>query len=307
VTGSYTPSDLLRQYLSEIGRRALLSADDERRLAQTIQEGRAAARELERPGLTSSRRRRLRRTVALGEQARLEFVESNLRLVVAIAAQYRRRHVDLLDLIQEGNIGLVRAVDRFDWRRGNRFSTYAAWWIRQAITRALDTSARSIRLPVHREVENRALARTRQWLESELHRQPTTDELADASGIALERVIDDLQLPEVTMSLSTPTNDDEGRRMIDVLPDPQAESPEARAGERAGRVELHRLVATLPPRLEEIVRLRFGLDDGEPRTRDQVARHLGVSTERVRQLEQRALFRLRTQAPPGVLEQLLAA
>jgi RNA polymerase sigma factor (sigma-70 family) len=308
VAGSEGPSDLTRLYLSEIGRRALLTAEDERRLSKSIHDGRAAARELERSGLTATRRRQLRRTQQLGDQARREFVEANLRLVVAIAGQYRRRNVDLLDLIQEGNIGLVRAVDRFDWRRGNRFSTYAAWWIRQAITRGLDTSARSIRLPVHREVENRALARARQRLEAELHRQPTVDELADASGIALDRVVADLQLPEVTISLSSPTDDNgDGRRVIDVLADPHAESPEARAGDNACRVELERMVAKLPARLAEIVRLRFGLVDGEPRTREQVATQLGVSAERVRQLEQRALFRLRRQAPPGMLEQLLAA
>jgi RNA polymerase sigma factor (sigma-70 family) len=299
------PSDLVHVYLDEIGRYALLTPDDERRLAEAVQRGRAAEAELSRPGLSARRRRQLSRTVAEGRVARQEFVEANLRLVVAIARQYRRRQVELPDLVQEGNLGLMHAVDRFDWRLGNRFSTYATWWIRQSISRALDTSARSIRLPIHREADARLLVRTRERLVADLHRPPTVEELAVASGIPVARVEATLHFPEASVSLSAPLGED-GSELVDVIADPRTRSPEDQAADLAGREELARLVAALPLRLAQVIEWRYGLADGVPQTREEVARRLGVTRERVRQLEQRALSRLRRAASPGLADQLVA-
>jgi RNA polymerase primary sigma factor len=305
MTVTADPSDLVHVYLDEIGRHPLLTAADERRLAEAVQRGRAAEDELCRPGLGARRRRQLRQTVAEGRAARQAFVEANLRLVVAIARQYKRRHGELLDLVQEGNIGLLHAVDRFDWRLGNRFSTYATWWIRQSISRALDTSARSIRRPIHREAEARTLSRVRETLEAQLHRPPTLEELADASGIPVTRVEGTLRLPEASVSLSTPLGED-GSELVDVLADPHAVCPEEETAELATRAELARLVAGLPPRLAQVIGWRYGLTDGVPESREQVARRLGVTRERVRQLEQRALARLRRVASPELIDGLVA-
>jgi RNA polymerase sigma factor (sigma-70 family) len=298
--------DLTRVYFGDIGHHRLLSGDDERQLSQAIQIGLRARRALEEPGLGPARRRQLRVAIARGEQARQEFVEANLRLVVAIARPYQRRGADLMDLVQEGNIGLVRAVDRFDWRLGNRFSTYATWWIRQSILRALDTSSRSIRLPVQRGSESRALARVQDALQAELQRSATIEELAEATGIGLDRVRVDLDLPEATVSLSTPVGED-GGQLGDVLPDPTAVAPDDHTADLDLSADIARLVETLPPRLATLIRLRFGLGDGVPRSREQVARTLGVTKERVRQLEQRALARLRKNASPGLHDHILAA
>ena len=297
--------DLTQVYLDQIGRHRLLTPDDERRLSERVRVGAQAARRLRDPDISPSARRRLGGAIADGEAARQAFVEANLRLVVAVARPYQGRGVDLMDLVQEGNIGLLRAVDRFDWRMGNRFSTYAVWWIRQSILRAFDSS-RSIRLPVHRETERRALARTREALQAELHRPATCEELAEASGIDVARVRSDLVLPEASVSLSTAVGAD-GLQLGDVLPDVQSPAPDDHVSDEDLTADVARLVAGLPSRLGLIVRLRFGLGDGEPRSREQVAATLGVTRERVRQLEQRAIARLRRTASPELLDHILAA
>jgi RNA polymerase sigma factor (sigma-70 family) len=298
-------TDLTQVYLDQIGRHRLLTIEEERRLSRAVRAGAQASRRLGSPDLTPAVKRRLRRTVADGEAARQTFVESNLRLVVAVARPYQRCGVDLMDLVQEGNIGLLRAVDRFDGQMGNRFSTYAVWWIRQAILRAFDTS-RSIRLPVHRETERRTLARVRESLQAELHRPPTIEELAEASGIDLARVRTDLDLPEASVSLSMAVGND-GLQLGDVLPDPSGHAPDDAVTGTDLSTDIARLVATLPPRLATVIRLRFGFGDGEPLTREEVAATLGVTRERVRQLEQRALARLRRSASPELLDHILAA
>ena len=305
MAGARGASDLTQIYLDQIGRHRLLTPDDERRLSEEVRAGAEAARRLHDDDLGPATRRRLRRAVAEGDAARQAFVEGNLRLVVAVARPYQGRGVDLMDLVQEGNIGLLRAVDRFDWRLGNRFSTYAVWWIRQSLLRAFDTS-RSIRLPVHRETERRALARTRETLQAELHRPATCEELAEASGIDPDRVRADLDLPEVTVSLSTAVGAD-GLRLGEILPDQQAPAPDDRVAGDELTGDIARLVAALPPRLAMVIRLRFGLGDGEPRSREQVAAVLGVTSERVRQLEQRAVARLRRTASPELLDHIIAA
>jgi RNA polymerase primary sigma factor len=301
-------TDLTQVYLDQIGRHPLLTIDEERRLSEAVRAGARAARQLRSPGsgdLSPSSRRRLRRAVAEGEAARQTFVEANLRLVVAVARPYQGRGVDLMDLVQEGNIGLLRAVDRFDGQMGNRFSTYAVWWIRQSILRAFDTS-RSIRLPVHRESERRTLARVREALHAELHRPATIEELAEASGIDAARVRFDLGMPEASVSLSTAVGAD-GLQLGDVLPDDEAVAPDDAVAGTDLTSDIARLVATLPPRLATVVRLRFGFGDGEPLTREEVATRLGVTRERVRQLEQRALARLRRSASPELLDHIVAA
>jgi RNA polymerase sigma factor (sigma-70 family) len=307
VAASRGATDLTQVYLDQIGRHRLLTVDEERRLSEAVRAGARAALQLRTPGvhLTPADRRRLRRAVAEGEAARQTFIEANLRLVVAVARPYQGRGVDLMDLVQEGNIGLLRAVDRFDGKMGNRFSTYAVWWIRQSILRAFDTS-RSIRLPVHRETERRTLARVREALQAELHRPATIEELAEASGIDLDRVRSDLDLPEASVSLSTDIGAD-GLQLGEVLPDARAPAPDDHVVGADLAADLARLVGTLPPRLATVVRLRFGFDDGEPRTREEVARVLGVTRERVRQLEQRALARLRRSASPELLDLIVAA
>jgi RNA polymerase primary sigma factor len=281
--------DLVRVYLSEIGQQRLLDRDDEVRLAQAIERGSAAERELADGGRrTAARRRELARQVADGQRARRRFAEANLRLVVSVAKRYRRPGVDLLDLIQAGNIGLLRAVEGFDWRMGNKFSTYATWWIRQAVISEMGDADRTIRLPVHLRAEVFALARARDRLRMELGHEPAIGELAAEVRAPDERIRDLLSLGEETVSLSFPVGECDSE-LVDVIADPEAADPADIAAADVEREEVQGLLTHLGRHQADVIRLRFGLDGKGSRSLAEVGRELGISRERVRQVELRAL------------------
>jgi RNA polymerase primary sigma factor len=268
--GDPSTSDPLKLYVRQIGDGPLLTRDEERELA--------------------------RRKDAGDEQAKRKLIESNLRLVMSITRNYTKAGVPLLDLIQEGNLGLIRAVEKFDYRMGFKLSTYATWWIRQAITRALADQGRTIRLPVHVAEQVRRVMRSRRVLAQKLNREPTTAELAQESGFPEQRVRDLLDLVEDTVSLETPVGDGESL-YGDLIEDTKTERPETTTSEKLRRVELARALARLNPRMRHVLELRFGLAGAEPKTLEEVGEGLGITRERVRQLESRALRELRLVAP----------
>ncbi|HWC10234.1 MAG TPA: sigma-70 family RNA polymerase sigma factor [Acidimicrobiales bacterium] len=285
--------DLTRTYLDEMAKTELLDADAERRLAQAIEAGREAARELASGSASSNgERARLRSEIRRGERARQEFVAANLRLVVAFARRYRGRGVELADLVQEGNIGLMRAVERFEWRRGLRFSTYASWWIRRAIARALDEGVSPVHVPSHLLADGRTAARARAELEVKTGRPPTNEEVAAASGLAIEQVEAATSYPVRAISTSAPVGD-EHSEMGELLPDQTTPSPESEASDLEMREAIREVVDAQPPRTATVLRLRYGLDGAGPLSLEEVAGRLGISRERVRQIERRALWHLR--------------
>ena len=290
--------DLVRLYLNDIGKHELLTKDDEARLAQVIEAGREARAELEGGnGLTGVRRRQLRQKVRAGDDATETFVQANLRLVVSIAKKYQSSGLPLLDLIQEGNLGLIHAVEKFDWRRGFKFSTYATWWIRQAISRGIDNSARTVRLPVHAGDEVRRLAKTRDRLESDLGRQPTLEELAIDMDLAEEQVAEIMRFGADPLSLSAPIGEEGDAELGEIVSDMGAASPFDAVADLMMAEEIEKLLAPLDEREREVLRLRYGLDRGEPRTLDDVAEHFQLTRERIRQIEKGAMAKLRT---PGL-------
>ena len=263
-------ADPLKLYVRQIGSGPLLTREEERELA--------------------------RRKDAGDETARQRLIESNLRLVMSVARNYARADVPLLDLIQEGNLGLMRAVEKFDYKLGYKLSTYATWWIRQAITRALVDQGRTIRLPLHVADEVRRLLRTRRQLAQKLNREPTLSELAAEAKQAESRVQELLELIETPVSLETPVGDGESL-FGDLLEDARASAPLELTADRARAKELVEALGTLEPRLRRVVTLRFGLEGGKPYTLDEIGADVGVTRERVRQLETRALRQLRLAAP----------
>jgi RNA polymerase sigma factor (sigma-70 family) len=276
-------------YFHEIGQRDLLDRDDEVRLAQAIERGVLAEHQLAAGGRrTRPQRRELARQVFEGTRARRRFVEANLRLVVSVAKRYRRPGIDLLDLIQAGNIGLLRAVEGFDWRLGNKFSTYATWWIRQAVVSEMGDADRAIRLPVHLRAEVFGLARTRDRLRVELGHEPEVTELAAEAAMPAERVRDLLSLGEETVSLSFPVGECDSE-LVDVIADRTAGDPADIAAADVEREEVRALLAHLGQHQADVLRLRFGLDGEGPRSLAEVGHELGISRERVRQIELRAL------------------
>lgn len=286
--------DLVRVYLDNIGHRSLLDRDDEARLGEAVQVGLAARRRLADGAVRSARsRRELIGQVDEGDRARNQFIEANLRLVVSVAKRYRRPGVELLDLVQAGNIGLLHAVERFDWRLGNRFSTYAIWWIRQAITRDLATTARTIRLPVHLRDQVVTLARARDRLRVELGHEPDIEEVATDVGITEDRARELLALADDTVSLSLPVGDTDESELGDLLPDSDVVDPAEEAATRSERRQVRHLLERLSDHEATVLRLRFGLDESQPRSLEDVGRELGITRERVRQIEERALARLR--------------
>ncbi len=286
--------DLVRLYLTDIGKYALLTKDAEARLAQAVEAGRQARGELaEAKGISPSRQRELRGLIRDGDQATEVFVKANLRLVVSIAKKYRAAGLPLLDLVQEGNLGLIHAVEKFDWRKGFKFSTYATWWIRQAITRGMANSGRTVRLPVHAgDLLNRVI-KARGRLEGQLGRRPTVAELAADLEIPEGRVTDILRHVAEPLSLSEPVREDGDAELGDVVEDHAAVSPFDAAAVAVLGDEVNKMLVALDEREREILRLRFGLDRGQPRTLDEVGEVFSLTRERIRQIEARAMSKLR--------------
>ena len=297
--------DPVHTYLKEIGRVPLLNAELEVEIAQTIEEGNAAAAKLaahelavagEGPKedlLDGGEVARNRRFVRNGLRAKDELIEANLRLVVSIAKRYRNRGLAFLDLIQEGNLGLMRAVDKFDHTKGFKFSTYATWWIRQAITRAIADQARTIRIPVHMvETINKVVWAQRQLLQ-ELGREPTIEEVAHRVELPIERVREILRINQDTVSLEQPVGDEDDFNLSDLIEDRGAVVPDDAATRSLLDAAVREALGHLSEREQDVVRLRFGLDDGKIRTLEEVGREFGVTRERVRQIESKTLAKLR--------------
>jgi RNA polymerase sigma factor (sigma-70 family) len=300
--------DLVRVYLDEIGRHDLLTKEDEARLAQDIEAGREARVKLDAPGrIKRAERRQLEDLARRADQARDEFVQSNLRLVVSIAKKYQSSGLPLLDLVQEGNLGLIHAVEKFDWRKGFKFSTYATWWIRQAIQRGIANTGRTIRLPAHAGDNLLRLHKVRAQLEAELEREPTVAELAKELDLSEEKVTELLLVAPDPVSLAEPISEDGETELGDLVEDRNAESPFDAAARALLPAEIDKLLSVLDEREQSILRLRFGLDRGEPRTPDEVGELVNLSRERVRQIEARALSRLRHPSADTGVRLLLAS
>ncbi len=285
-------ADTVGLYLDDVSDHALLTAEDEVRLARAIERGRRAAVRLDHEDLDEAERRRLLDLVEAGGEARALFISSNLRLVISIAKRYTGRGLDLLDLIQEGNLGLIRAVEKFDWRKGFKFSTYATWWIRQAITRGIGNGGRTIRLPVHLIDVVRTVSDTRQVLHDRLQRAPTVDELAEASGVDRERVLMAIDAPGDTVSLDRPVGPDGDAELQDFVED-ESVDPFVRAVESIAHDRLLAALQLLDADERQVLTLRFGLDGSEPWTLSDVGVVMHTTRERVRQIEGRALAKLR--------------
>ncbi len=288
--------DLVRLYLTDIGQYALLTKDDEVRLAKAIETGKQATAELEANDktITPNRRRELRKEQRDGTKAERQLVQSNLRLVVVnLAKRYQGKGLDLLDLIQEGNLGLMHAVEKFDWRKGFKFSTYATWWIRQAITRGIANTGRTIRLPVHAGDTLARLQKARSRLELKFGRPATLAELSAEVEMPEDKVTEALRFAAEPLSLSEPLREDGDAELGDVVEDRAAESPFEVAATALLPEEISRLLAPLDQREREILALRFGLDRGEPRTLEEVGEAFNLTRERIRQIEARAMSKLR--------------
>lgn len=261
--------DPVRMYLREISRTPLLTRAEEIELAKRVEKGDVKALEL--------------------------MVRSNLRLVVSVAKRYVGRGLSLMDLVQEGNIGLLRAIQKFDWRRGFKFSTYATWWIRQAITRAIADQSRTIRIPVHVNETINRFTRVTQQLSQELERAPTPEEVARALGMGPNKVRDVMRAARKPLSLETPVGDEEETQLGDFVKDDESRSPDAAATQLMLREEMDQALDTLTPREKKVIQLRYGLDNGKQRTLEEVGKAFGVSRERIRQIEAEALSKLRQQ------------
>src|SRR5436190_7793258 len=287
-------ADLVRVYLNGIGKTALLNAANEVELAKRIEAGLYAAHLLEtRKRLGENRKRDLAAVVRDGEAARRHLLEANLRLVVSLAKRYTGRGMPLLDLIQEGNLGLIRAMEKFDYSKGFKFSTYATWWIRQAITRGMADQSRTIRLPVHLVEQVNKLARIKRDLHQQMGREATTEELASEAGLTPEKVTDLLDHARDPVSLDMPVGSEEEAPLGDFIQDGEATDAESAVISGLLQDDLRRVLATLDDREHSVIRLRYGLDDGQPRTLDQIGKSFGLSRERVRQIEREVMAKLR--------------
>lgn len=299
-------SDAVGRYLEEVATHGLLTAQDEVRLARSMERAHHARGTLETSeSLTETERTVLSRQVTAGEEAKAEFIRANLRLVISLAKRYSGRGLDLLDLIQEGNLGLIRAVEKFDWRKGFKFSTYATWWIRQAITRGLGNQGRTIRLPVHMVDIVRTVRETELTLEEQHRRKPTVQEISARSGLDKDKVVIALEAGGECVSLDRPVGTAGDSEFGDFVEDSHAIDPFVHAVEAVRHRELVRALDLLDGPERSVLLLRYGLDRGAARTLSQVGSMLGLTRERVRQVESRALGKLRHPSCDYDLESLL--
>ena len=303
LVSSFSIDDPVRMYLKEIGKVALLSPDEEINLAQAMSAGNAAAEKLaeikrcreegEPVTISMEEEAALRREYKQGENAKQKLAEANLRLVVSIAKRYVGRGMLFLDLIQEGNLGLIKAVEKFDYTKGYKFSTYATWWIRQAITRAIADQARTIRIPVHMvETINKVIRVSRQLLQ-ELGHDPSPNEIAAEMNMPVEKVREILKIAQEPVSLETPIGEEEDSHLGDFIQDEGAAEPSEVASFTLLKEQLMDVLSTLTPREEKVLKLRFGLEDGRTRTLEEVGKEFNVTRERIRQIEAKALRKLR--------------
>ena len=291
--------DPVRMYLKEIGKVPLLTADEEIDIAMRMERGDSAKEALEKgvneqgEALSDEEKKTFQAHIDDGTQAKRMLAEANLRLVVSIAKRYVGRGMLFLDLIQEGNLGLIKAVEKFDYRKGYKFSTYATWWIRQAITRAIADQARTIRIPVHMvETINKLIRVSRQLLQ-EYGREPTPEEIAKTMNISESKVREIIKIAQEPVSLETPIGEEEDSHLGDFISDDDTPAPSEVASHALMREQLWDVLDTLTPREEKVLRLRFGLDDGNQRTLEEVGREFKVTRERIRQIEAKALRKLR--------------
>ena len=303
LVNSFSIDDPVRMYLKEIGKVPLLSADEEIRLAQDMSAGNEAGEQLkelermraegEETDVTLEQEEAWKKAHKAGEKAKQKLAEANLRLVVSIAKRYVGRGMLFLDLIQEGNLGLIKAVEKFDYTKGYKFSTYATWWIRQAITRAIADQARTIRIPVHMvETINKVIRVSRQLLQ-ELGHDPSPNEIAAEMNMPVEKVREILKIAQEPVSLETPIGEEEDSHLGDFIPDEGASEPSEAASFTLLKEQLMDVLSTLTPREEKVLKLRFGIEDGRTRTLEEVGKEFNVTRERIRQIEAKALRKLR--------------
>ncbi len=305
VPETETREDTIRRYLDEIGAYPLLNADEEVELAKRIEQGRKAEATLAtREDLKTADRRKLEALAEEGSEARHRFIQTNLRLVVSIAKRYQSSGLPLLDLIQEGNLGLIRAVEKFEYRKGFKFSTYATWWIRQAITRAIADKSRTIRVPVHMMDTITQVRQAENDLFKKLNRAPTSEEIAEEAGLTVQKVQDAQKVAPDPVSIYEPIGDDDAV-LGDFIEDADARAPFEAVAMGMRREDLERVLAKLKPRERTVIVMRYGLDTGIPRTLDEVGRHFNLTRERIRQIEAKALAKLRHPSSPGSIRKMV--
>ena len=296
LVDSFSIDDPVRMYLKEIGKVSLLNPDEEIELAQKMSAGNLAQEQLdslESGDLDPVALKELQRLAKAGERAKQKLAEANLRLVVSIAKRYVGRGMLFLDLIQEGNLGLIKAVEKFDYTKGYKFSTYATWWIRQAITRAIADQARTIRIPVHMvETINKVIRVSRQLLQ-ELGHDPSPEEIAEEMNMPVDKVREIMKIAQEPVSLETPIGEEEDSHLGDFIPDEGASEPSEAASFTLLKEQLVDVLSTLTPREEKVLKLRFGIEDGRTRTLEEVGKEFNVTRERIRQIEAKALRKLR--------------
>ena len=298
LVDSFNIDDPVRMYLKEIGRVPLLSADEEVVLATAMSAGRAAQERIDEAAekeetIPEEELAKLKKDIKEGNKAKQKLAEANLRLVVSIAKRYVGRGMLFLDLIQEGNLGLIKAVEKFDYTKGYKFSTYATWWIRQAITRAIADQARTIRIPVHMvETINKVIRVSRQLLQ-QLGHDPTPEEISAEMGMPVDKVREILKIAQEPVSLETPIGEEEDSHLGDFIPDEGASEPSEAASFTLLKEQLVDVLSTLTPREEKVLKLRFGIEDGRTRTLEEVGKEFNVTRERIRQIEAKALRKLR--------------
>ena len=298
LVDSFNIDDPVRMYLKEIGKVPLLTADEEVTLATSMSEGNLAKERLaeieeNNEEISDEERKALEALVKQGESSKQKLAEANLRLVVSIAKRYVGRGMLFLDLIQEGNLGLIKAVEKFDYTKGYKFSTYATWWIRQAITRAIADQARTIRIPVHMvETINKVIRVSRQLLQ-ELGHDPSAEEISEEMGMPVDKVREILKIAQEPVSLETPIGEEEDSHLGDFIPDEGASEPSEAASFTLLKEQLVDVLSTLTPREEKVLKLRFGIEDGRTRTLEEVGKEFNVTRERIRQIEAKALRKLR--------------